>query len=100
MALDLFDRPIYAQRKHFIQEITGIDDVFDFLDGWPIDKRNIAHEAMLRLCQQAVSGACSSDVLRDKFRRFLKQNDTLADLEEMPPFLGRNLDRNTPRGPS
>jgi len=40
MAFETFDRPIYAQRKHFIQEIAGLDDVFDFLDEWPQDSRD------------------------------------------------------------
>ncbi|WP_261322038.1 hypothetical protein [Rhizobium leguminosarum] len=30
MALDTFEHPIYAQRKYFVQEIAGLDDVFDF----------------------------------------------------------------------
>ena len=32
MLLTLFDKPLYAQRRYFVQEITGLDDVFDFLD--------------------------------------------------------------------
>ncbi len=32
MLLAQFDKPLYAQRRYFVQEITGLDDVFDFLD--------------------------------------------------------------------
>jgi hypothetical protein len=42
--LKLFDRPIYAQRKHFIHEIASLGDVFDFLDDWPQDSRDIVYE--------------------------------------------------------
>lgn len=31
MAFKMFEQPIYVQRKHYIEEITGLDDVFDFL---------------------------------------------------------------------
>ncbi|MGO4441534.1 DUF982 domain-containing protein [Rhizobium sp. RAF56] len=94
MALDFFDRPIYAKRKYFIQEITGLDEVLEFLDEWPADKRNLAYEAMSRLCRQAAGGTCSAEVLRENFRRFLKQNDKLAEIQDMSPFLRRNTDRN------
>lgn len=39
MSFALFDKPIYAQRRYFVQEITGLDDVFGFLDEWPQAKQ-------------------------------------------------------------
>gem|GEM_PF-3931489 len=30
MLLAQFEKPVYAQRRYFVQEITGLDDVFDF----------------------------------------------------------------------
>ncbi len=49
MLLALFDKPIYAQRRYFVQEVAGLNDVFDYLDEWPQAKRNLAYETLLRL---------------------------------------------------
>jgi hypothetical protein len=57
MALDVFDHPLYAQRKYFVQEIAGLDEVFDFLDEWPEEKRNLAYETMADLSRKAAIGS-------------------------------------------
>jgi hypothetical protein len=56
MLLAQFDKPVYAQRRYFVQEITGLDDVFDFLDEWPREKRNLAYETLVRYCREAANG--------------------------------------------
>nr|WP_082728438.1 DUF982 domain-containing protein [Rhizobium altiplani] len=56
MALDLFDSPLFAQRKYFMQEITGLDDAFDLLDEWPTEQRDLSYETVLRVCRDAAAG--------------------------------------------
>jgi circadian clock protein KaiC len=94
MALDVFDHPLYAQRKYFVQEIAGLDDVFDFLDEWPEEKRNLAYETMVDVCRRAAKGEFSAEVVRENFRRFLKQQGQLASVGDAQPFLTRRSDRN------
>lgn len=89
MLLASFDKPIYAQRRYFVQEITGLDDVFDFLDEWPQEKRNLAYETLSRYCREAANGRWAIDAVRENFRVFLKQNGKLADIEDVPPHLRR-----------
>lgn len=82
MALDLFDSPFFAQRKYFVQEITGLDDAFDLLDEWPAEQRDLSYEAVLRVCQDAAVGKRSLPAAREDLRRFLKQKGKLADIGE------------------
>ena len=88
--LALFDKPIYAQRRYFVQEITGLDDVFDFLDEWPQEKRNLAYETLVRYCREAANGRWPINAVRENFRVFLKQNGKLAELEDVPAHLRRD----------
>jgi hypothetical protein len=90
MALALFDKPLYAQRRYFVQEVTGLDDVFDFLDEWPQEKRNIAYQTLSRYCHEAAGGRWPLSAVRKNFERFLKQNGKLASLEDVPPCLRRD----------
>lgn len=94
MALATFDRPVYAQHKHFVQEITGLDDVFDFLDEWPQEKRNLAYEVMMDACRKAANRELPVSVVSENFRRFLKQNGMLAQIDTMPKPLRQGNDRN------
>jgi hypothetical protein len=87
MALALFDKPLYAQRRYFVQEITGLDDVFDFLNEWPQDKRNVAYDILSRYCHEAAGGRWPISAVRMNFERFLKQNSKLASIEDMAPHL-------------
>ncbi|TCQ99349.1 uncharacterized protein DUF982 [Neorhizobium sp. JUb45] len=94
--LALFDKPIYAQRRYFVQEITGLDDVFDFLDEWPQEKRNLAYETLIRYCREAANGRWPINAVRENFCVFLKQNGRLAELEDVPAHL--RLDRHAKLG--
>lgn len=87
MLLALFNRPHYAQRRYFVQEITGLDDVFDGLDEWPHEKRNIACETVVRYCREAANGQWPIDAVREIFRVFLKRNAKFAENEDVPPNL-------------
>lgn len=94
MAFETFDSPIYAQRKHFIQEIAGLDDVFDFLDEWPQDSRDIVYEVIVDACRKAASGQLPVQAVAENFRRFLKKHNMLADVKEVPSHLRQAQDRN------
>ena len=94
MASDLFDRPVYAQRKYFVQEIATIDEAFDYLDEWASNKRDLAYEMVLRACREAACGRRPISAAREDFARFLKRTGKIASVEDVPPFLRRNADRN------
>ncbi|MBY3088612.1 DUF982 domain-containing protein [Rhizobium laguerreae] len=94
MALHSFARPIYAQRKYFVQEIAGLDDVFDYLDEWPQEKRDITYEVMLDACRKAADRQLPASVVAANFSRFLKKHGKLADVEDVPLHLRRAGDRN------
>ncbi|WJH38700.1 DUF982 domain-containing protein (plasmid) [Aliirhizobium terrae] len=88
--LALFDKPLYAQRRYFVQEITGLDDVFDFLDEWPQERRHLAYDTLLRYCREAAGGHWPIDAVRENLLVFLKQNGKLAELADVPPHLRRD----------
>lgn len=94
MVLALFDKPLYAQRRYFVQEVAGLDDVFDFLDEWPQDKRNVAYQTLSRYCYEAAAGRWPISAVRINFERFLKQNGKLASVEDIPPYLRGNRGAN------
>lgn len=90
MALAEFDKPLYAQRRYFVQEITGLDDVFDFLDEWPQEKRDLAYETLTRYCREAARGRWPISDVRENFQRFLTRHGKLASFENVPPYLSKN----------
>ncbi|SDK33037.1 circadian clock protein KaiC [Agrobacterium fabrum] len=94
MALELFDRPLYALRKYFVQEITGLDDVFDFLDEWPEEKRDLAYDVMMKACRMAANRELPVSVIAENFQRFLKRYGKLADVEHLPVHVRHEKDRN------
>ncbi|WP_320204010.1 DUF982 domain-containing protein [Agrobacterium rosae] len=93
MAFDKFDHPVYAQQKYFVQEICGIDDVFDYLDEWPEEKRNLTYETLVKFGREAACGRFPTSAIRENFRRFLKQNGNLAEIEDIPAFSRQDNDR-------
>lgn len=94
MALETFDHPIYAQHRHFIQEITGLDDVFDFLEEWPQDRRDLVYDVMMSACRRAATGQLPVQAVAENFSRFLKRHGKLADAKDIPAHLRRINDRN------
>lgn len=84
MALDLFNAPIFAQRKHFIQEIAGLDDVFDFLDEWPASKRDLTYETVMKVVREAACRERPVAVAAERFRQFLKSHDQFVSVEDVP----------------
>jgi hypothetical protein len=87
MAFEMFEQPIYVQRTHYIEEITGLDDVLDFLDELPQDRRGLVYEVMVDACRKAASGQLPAQAVADDFRRFLKRHGKLADVKDVPLHL-------------
>ncbi len=79
MTPELFDHPLYAHRKYFVQAITSLKEVFDCLDEWPEEKRDVRYDVMLKACRRALDGELPVSVIADNFRRFLKHHGKLAD---------------------
>ncbi|WP_332302825.1 DUF982 domain-containing protein [Rhizobium sp. GR12] len=94
MAFETFAEPIYVQRMHYIEEITGLDDVFDFLDEWPQEMRDLVYEVMVDACRKAACGQLPAQAIADNFRRFLKRHGKLADIKDVPLHLRRANEQN------
>lgn len=78
MRADQFDRPVFMKRRFFVQEVACLEDVFDALEEWPKDERDVAHEAMIRACHQAAAGVFPIPAIRNNFERLLKRQGKLA----------------------
>ena len=78
--------PVLLHRKHFIDEITCLDEILDFLDEWPEDKRGLAYDTLLKACRDTASGRFPLSATRENFRRFLKMSGVLANVEAAPKF--------------
>lgn len=104
MAPTLFDRPLFVQRKRYIEEIATLEDAFDLLEAWPAEDRGLAHEVVMDACQQAHAGKFPLGAFRTNLERFLKRENLLADVQEMPDAANRispsrrSLTSTTPAG--
>lgn len=90
----LFDSPIFVDRKYFFEEICSVDDVADFLENWPEDRRGIAFEAIERACREAIEGRFPARALAENFRRFVRKAGLLARVEDVPNFAKTVSDRS------
>lgn len=86
MATTLFDRPLFVQRKRYIEEVDSLEDAFDLLEGWPADHRGVAHEVLMEACQQAHAGRFPLSAFRAHLERFLKRANVLAKVQDLPAF--------------
>lgn len=60
MNVEVFSSPIFLKRAtYLVQEIASLADAIDFLDEWPEDRRDQAHETALRACHDAYGGHAS-----------------------------------------
>ncbi|CDZ49532.1 DUF982 domain-containing protein [Neorhizobium galegae] len=94
MANTLFDKPLFVKTSRYVQELASLEDVFDFLDEWPIDKRGDTYEVLSKACRMAAQGIFPLPAIRENVRRFLLKERVLANIEEVPLFAGRTNDRN------
>ena len=86
MAITLFDHPLFVQRKHYVEEIAGLEDAFDLLETWPEDQRGLSHETLIKACQQAIEGRFPLAALRSNLERFLRKAAVLVEIEDVPNF--------------
>ncbi|MBP2561356.1 circadian clock protein KaiC [Neorhizobium galegae] len=94
MANTLFDKPLFAKTSRYVQELASLEDVFDFLDEWPIEKRSDTYEVLSKACRMAAQGIFPLPAIRENVRRFLLKERVLANIEEVPLFARRTNDRN------
>lgn len=86
--------PVLLYRKHFIVEVTCLDEIFDFLDEWPEDKRGLAYDTLLKACRDADNGRFPLSAARENFRRFLNMSGVLVKAESAPKIAPLVGDRN------
>ena len=98
MATTYFDRPLFVQRTHFVDEIASLEDAFDLLEVWPADQRGLAYEVLMKACEDAANGRFPIPAVRENLQRFLKKAGVLADIEDVPNFAGLAPDRNIGSG--
>ncbi|WP_413813764.1 DUF982 domain-containing protein [Ensifer sp. LC163] len=89
-----FGHAVYVQRKQFIEKITSLDEVFDFLNQWPEQRRDLAHETLLKACRDAAIGRFPLGAARENFRRFIKKAGMLAEVDQFPGLGRPSADRN------
>lgn len=86
MAITLFDRPLFVQRKQYVEEVASLEDAFDLLERWPVDQRGLPHEVLMNACQEAATGRFPVAAVRQNLERFLKKAGFLAEIEDVPNF--------------
>ncbi len=94
MVQHLFDSPLFLRRRHYIQELASLEDVFDFLDDWPEGERDATYEVLEKACRLAAQGIFPLSAIRENIRRFLIKRRMLANVEEIPLVAKRPSDRN------
>ncbi len=94
MANTLFDAPLFLKKRHYIQELASLEDVFDVLDDWPENERDTTFEALEKACRMAAQGIFPLPAIRENLRRFLIKRHMLANIEEVPIVAKRSHDSN------
>lgn len=68
-----FDIPVVVtgadMREH---RVASVEDALDFLEDWPVYRRNMLYEAAKRLCHSAHDGLCPADAARSAFAKWAK----------------------------
>jgi len=94
MANTSFDAPLFLRKRHYIQELASLEDVFDFLDEWAEEQRDATYEVIEKACRMAAQGIFPLPAFRENLRRFLIKHRMLANIEEVPVVAKRQSDRN------
>lgn len=88
---DLFDPPVFVKGGNYlIQEVISLADAMDVLEEWPLEKRDIVHETVLRACLEAQDGLRPVEVAQKAFRQFVKKSGIMADPREIMPLMRSN----------
>ena len=94
MANTLFDTPLFLKERHYVQELASLEDVFDFLEGFPEGGRDVTYEVLEKACRMAAQGVFPLPAVRENVRRFLIKRNLLANIEEVPFVAKHRTDRN------
>jgi hypothetical protein len=94
MATTLFDRPLFVQRTHYVEEIAGLEDAFDLLETWPADERGLPHEVLVKACHDAAAGHFPLGAVRLNLERLLRKANILVEIEDVPMFGELAANRN------
>lgn len=87
----LFDPPVFVKSGNYlIQEVISLADAIDVLEEWPLEKRDVVHETVLRACLEAQDGLRPVEVARNAFRQFAKKTGIIADPGEIMPLMRSN----------
>jgi hypothetical protein len=86
MANLLFDRPLFVQREHFVEEVVSLEDAIDLLESWPAAQRGLAHETLMNACREACNGRFPLEAIRSNLTRFLRKAGILLQIEDVPNF--------------
>lgn len=90
----LFDAPLFLRKRHCIQELASLEDVFDFLDEWTEEQRDATYEVIEKACRMTAQGIFPLTAFRENLRRFLIKHHMLANVEEVPVVAKHQSDRN------
>jgi circadian clock protein KaiC len=94
MANTLFGAPLFLKKRHYIQELSSLEDAFDMLDDWPENERDATFEVLEKACRMAAQGIFPLPAIRENLRRFLIKRHMLANIDEVPIVAKRSTDRN------
>ena len=94
MAPSFFDRAAYVRGRHFIEEIACLEEVFDFLDEWPEEHRDLADHTLYGACRRAANGSFPLEAIRENFERFTQRAGLLVEIEEVPSIFALDRNRN------
>jgi hypothetical protein len=94
VANTLFDKPLFVKKARYIQELASLEDVFDLLDEWPVEKQGDTYQLLLKACRLAAQGVFPVEAIRENIRRFLMKEGILANFEKVPFAPKRNNSQN------
>jgi hypothetical protein len=85
----MFNRPLFVKNARYVQELASLEDVFDFLEEWPADKRGDTYKVLIRACRMAAQGIFPLPAIRENVRRFLIKERLLANIEEVSLLMAK-----------
>jgi hypothetical protein len=71
--------PVYVNRTHYVEELSDIESVLEFLEIWPASQRDLAFDTLQRACLSAYNGRFPIEAAAENFRRFLKRKGPHSD---------------------
>ncbi|MBB2830661.1 UNVERIFIED_ORG: hypothetical protein GGD51_000762 [Rhizobium esperanzae] len=81
-----FNRAICVQLGYHVDEVKTLDDVLEYLERWPQERRGLAYETLYKACREAAAGRFPVSAVAENFRRFVKKADMLAETCQIRAF--------------